>query len=285
MILNEILVSIEMGLIYGIVAIGIYITFRVIDFPDLTCDGSFVLGAAISAVLVQSGVSPWMGIFAATCAGAIAGMVTGLLYIKFRVTNLLAGILVAFMLYSVNLNIMGGVPNLSLLDHESFFIVHPVLMLCFFAAIVVAIFSFILLTDFGLALRSLGQNLRLALNSGVNVSLTTLFALGLSNAAISLAGALFAQHQGFADIGSGVGTVIIGLASVMIGERVLNQNSIWIQLVSCILGSIIYRLFIGIALYGNVFGLKTTDLNLITGILVIIIMNIPKKNGESNARA
>jgi putative ABC transport system permease protein len=277
MTLNEIMMSLEIGLIYGIVAIGIYITFRVIDFPDLTCDGSFVLGAVVSGVLIKAGTAPWISLLFATLAGSVAGSLTGILYTKLRVTNLLAGILVSFMLYSINLRIMSGIPNISLINSNIIFAQFPVIELSIIGMSICTIITYLLRTDFGLALRSIGLNKRLAQNSGVNVSCMTIIGLALSNSIIALGGALFSQHQGFADVSSGVGTVIIGLASVMIGERIMPYKSILFQTISCLVGSIIYRLFISFALYSDSLGLTTSDLNLITGIMVIIIMYMPQR--------
>ena len=263
MTLNEIMMSLEIGLIYGIVAIGIYITFRVIDFPDLTCDGSFVLGAVVSGVLIKAGTAPWISLLFATLAGSVAGSLTGILY--------------TFMLYSINLRIMSGIPNISLINSNIIFAQFPVVELSIIGMSICSILTYLLRTDFGLALRSIGLNKRLAQNSGVNVSYMTIIGLALSNSIIALGGALFSQHQGFADVGSGVGTVIIGLASVMIGERIMPYKSILLQTISCLVGSIIYRLFISFALYSDSLGLTTSDLNLITGIMVIIIMYMPRR--------
>jgi putative ABC transport system permease protein len=282
MTLNEIMMSLEIGLIYGIVAIGIYLTFRIIDFQDMTCDGSFVLGASVSSMLIKSGSTPWLSLLSALFAGAIAGFTTWILYTKFKVTNLLAGILVSFMLYSINLHIMGGIPNISLLENNTIFLKNPLIILSAISLLTCLFIAYLFLTDFGLALRSIGQNKILAQNFGVKVSLMTLTGLALSNAIIALGGALFSQHQGFADVGSGVGTVIVGLASVMIGERIFPTKPVWIQIFSCLIGSIIYRLFISFALYSDALGLATYDLNLITGIMVIAIMYLPRsKNANS----
>lgn len=278
MTMNEIMMSLEMGLIYGIVAMGIYLTFRIIDFPDLTCDGSFVLGAALSSVLIKMGYNPWIGLFMALIGGSIAGLVTSLFYIRLKISNLLSGILMAFMLYSINLHIMGGIPNIALMHTASLFtVLSPLVLLLILSFILCALFGYLLMTDFGLALRSIGQNARLAKNGGININTMTLIGLALSNGFIAVGGALFSQHQGFADVGSGLGTVIIGLASVMIGERILPYRSIILQLASCILGSILYRLFISVALHSDILGLESQDLNLITGLMIIGIMYMPKR--------
>ncbi|MHC0449235.1 MAG: ABC transporter permease [Candidatus Lariskella arthropodorum] len=277
MTLNEIIMSLEIGIIYGIVAIGIYLTFRIIDFPDLTCDGSFVLGAAVSSIMIKSGFDPWLSLIAAIFAGGVAGCITGILYTKFQVTNLLSGILVSFMLYSVNLRIMGGIPNITLINDATIFFESHIVALTIIILSICAIVTYLLMTDFGLALRSIGQNKRLAQNSGVNFKLMVIIGLVFSNAIIALGGALFSQHQGFADVGSGIGTVIVGLASVMIGERVMSSQSILVQTISCLIGSIIYRLFISFALYSDSLGLATADLNLLTGLMVIAIVYLSKR--------
>ncbi|HQS84048.1 MAG TPA: hypothetical protein PLY23_03960 [Alphaproteobacteria bacterium] len=279
MSLNEIIMSLELGLIYGIVALGIFLTFRVIDFPDLTCDGSFVLGSAASSMIMKAGYSSFLGLSIAILAGSLAGLTTGVLNTRLRIKDLLAGILVAFMLYSVNLHIMQGMPNITLIGTQTLFTnISPLFILSFLCFLLWPVFGYLFKTDFGLALRSLGQNKKLAENTGVNVKNMTLIGLMLSNGLIALGGALFTQHQGFSDIGSGIGTVIIGLASVMIGERLLPQKSLWIQLLSCLLGSIIYRLFITFALHSDILGLETQDLNLMTGVMLIGIMIIPRRH-------
>ncbi|HSX20889.1 MAG TPA: hypothetical protein VLG38_07210 [Gammaproteobacteria bacterium] len=272
----ELLSSLELGLIYGITALGICLTFRIIDFPDLTCDGSFVLGAAVAAVLLKLGYNPIFALCIAALAGGIAGLGTGVLHVYFKMTNLLAGILMAFMLYSINLKVMQGIPNIALLNTETMFTWgNPFFSLCAVAAIVWAAISFILSTDFGLALRSIGQNKRLAVNCGVQISFMTILALILSNALIAFSGALFCQHQGFADVSQGVGTIIIGLAAVMIGEKLLPSRSIWYSMFACILGSIVYRILVAAALHSEWLGLQTQDLNLITGGMVVAVMLMP----------
>ena len=269
--------SLEIGLIYGIVAIGIYLTFRVIDFPDLTCDGSFVLGAASSSILIKTGFNPWLALLVAFFAGSIAGLFTGILNTRYKITDLLSGILVAFMLYSINLKVMGGVPNIALIKQTTIFTDHtPLLMLGIICSIVYSLYSYMLITDFGLAMLSIGQNQRFALNSGIQVKQMIVIGLMLSNSVISLGGALFSQHQGFADVSQGAGTIIIGLAAVIIGEKLLPFRTPWTTVISCLLGSIIYRLFISLALHSEILGLETQDLNLITGMMVIGIMIIPR---------
>jgi putative ABC transport system permease protein len=275
---NEMLMSLEIGLIYGVVAMGVYLTFRVIDFPDLTCDGSFVLGAAVSSILIKCGHSPLLALAASLAAGSVAGMVTGLLTSKLKVTSLLSGILVAFMLYSVNLKIMDGVPNIALISEPTIFsALNPLLVIGLVCMGVWFVVSYLLVTDFGLALRSIGQNKQLAFTGGIRVGAMTVIGLALSNALIALGGALFSQHQGFADVSQGVGTVIVGLAAVIIGEKILPYRSPWVMVMACLGGSVVYRLFVSVALHSEVLGLETQDLNLITGLMVIGVMLLPKR--------
>ncbi len=278
----ELITSLEMGMIYGIVAIGIYFTFRIIDFPDLTCDGSFVLGAATSAILIKEGYNPYLTLMVSIVAGMIAGLTTSILNIRFKISNLLSGIIVAFMLYSINLRVMKNVPNIALIDNDTIFTgSNSLLTLVFIATIIWIISAYLLTTDRGLALRIIGQNKRLALNSGVNVSAMTIMCLMFSNALISLAGGIFAQAQGFADISSGAGTVLIGFAAVIIGEKLLPFRSIVSSVLACIIGSIIYRILVAFALRSDWLGLETQDLNLITSIMIVGIMIAPNWRKKS----
>ncbi len=272
----ELISCVELGIIFGLVAIGIYLTFRIIDFPDLTCDGSFVLGAAVVAMCIKAGCNPVLALLSAGAAGAAAGLGTWALHHYFKMTNLLAGILMAFMLYSINLKVMQGMPNIALIDTFTIFdYANNLLVLCMLGVFIWAIVSFILNTDFGLALRSVGQNPRLAQNCGIGISSMTLVALMLSNGLIAFSGALFSQQQGFADVSQGTGTIIIGLAGVMIGEKLFATRNIWLSILACILGSIVYRLLVAAALHSEWLGLQTQDLNLITGVLVVAVMAVP----------
>ncbi len=278
MSLSEVFLSLELGLIYGVVAIGIYLTFRIIDFPDLSCDGSFVTGAAICAMGLKSGFHPALCLLVAAFGGGVVGMITGCLFVYGRISALLSGILTAFMLYSLNLRIMNGVPNLTLINEATIFLEgHALVLLIVLGVFTWLCFGYIFTTDFGLALRSIGQNKRLATTYGVNIASGTMVALALSNGLVAFAGGLYCQHQGFADISQGVGTVIMGLAAVMIGEKVLPFRSMWISLFSCFIGSMLYRLLVASALYIDVLGLESSDLNLITGLLVIIMMIFPTR--------
>ncbi|MDR1334558.1 MAG: hypothetical protein LBJ71_05055 [Holosporaceae bacterium] len=273
---QELITGVNIGLIYGILAIGIYFTFRTINFPDLTCDGSFTFGATVSAILIKFGCDPWISIILAMIAGGAAGFLTGVLNVWLKIEDLLAGIIVAFMLYSVNLRIMGTNPNITLMDVQTIFsgdgdgnILTKMGILVFG---ITAVISYVLNTDFGLGLRSVGQNRQFASACGVNTNAMIMSGLVISNALIGACGAIFSQYQGVCDVSQGVGCLIIGLASVIIGEKLLTFRNVAWGIVACVVGSVLYRIFIAFAINSDVFGLKTQDLNLITGLMIIAIM-------------
>jgi putative ABC transport system permease protein len=273
----ELINCVEIGLIYGIAAIGIFLTFRVINFPDMTCDGSFVLGAAISGVLIRSGANPWLAVVASCAGGAFAGLATGVINSCFRVSDLLSGILVSFMLYSVNIRVMGGIPNISLGNATTIFSnANTLLILSLLCSLVVAKLIWLFSTDFGLGMRSVGQSAVVAANYGVNTKIATVLILMISNALIGLSGAIFNQQQGFVDVSQGIGTLIVGLAAVIMGEKLFRSRSYFIAIPACVIGSIVYRIFVCFALHSDLFGLKTHDLNLVTGVLMIAAMAMPK---------
>ena len=276
--------AIETGLIYGLVAFGIYISFRVLDFPDLTVDGSFPLGAAVAAMLIIAGWNPWIATGAAILAGMAAGAVTALLNVKLKILNLLASILTMIALYSVNLRIMGR-PNVALLTEETVLTpwynldlaYHHVPVLLF--VIVVAV-SLILLWRFmksetGLAMRATGANPRMARAQGIATGAMIVLGVALSNGLVGLAGALFAQSQGAADVTMGVGVIVIGLASLIGGEAVITPSTVVRALIACVIGAIIYRLAIAFALNADFLGLQAQDLNLITAVLVTLAIVLP----------
>jgi putative ABC transport system permease protein len=276
--------AVETGLIYGLVAFGIYISFRVLDFPDLTVDGSFPLGAAVAGVMIISGWNPWLATCAAILAGMAAGAVTAILNVKLKILNLLASILTMTALYSVNLRIMGR-PNIALLNEETVLTpwydlnlaYHQVPVLLF---IIVVFVSLILLWRFmksetGLAMRATGANARMARAQGIATGATIILGVAVSNGLVGLAGALFAQSQGAADVTMGVGVIIVGLASLIGGEAVITPTTVWRALLACIIGAIIYRLAIAFALNADILGLKAQDLNLITAILVTLAIVLP----------
>ncbi|NMD33799.1 MAG: ABC transporter permease, partial [Firmicutes bacterium] len=243
--------TIILGLLYGLLVLGVFLTFRILDYADLTVDGSLPLGAAITATLIFNGVNPFLATLAAIPLGALAGLVTGVLHTRFAITPLLSGILSMIGLYSINLRIMGR-PNVPLLRHETIFDVLTGLGLSLrvsqtmiaLAVIVVAVVGLYLFlnTELGQALRGTGDNEIMLRSLGVNTDRMKIMGLAISNALVALSGALIAQYQGFADINMGIGMIVIGLASVIIGEVVLGVKSILGRLCAVVVGSILYRL-------------------------------------------
>lgn len=277
--------AVELGLVYAFVGMGVYLAFRVLDFPDLTVDGSFPLGAAVTAVLIITGVNPWLAALVAMVAGAIAGLVTAVLNVRFRILHLLASILTMIALFSVNLRVMGR-PNVALINADTMlspffglglsdYLVRPLFVGVLVLIALLVVWRF-LESDTGLAMRATGANPRMARAQGVDTSRQIYFGMALSNALVALAGALFAQTNGFADVTSGVGTIVVGLAAVIIGETLLGSRGILIALVGCVLGSILYRIAIQLALSSDVLGLQASDLNLVTAVLVTIALVLPR---------
>ncbi|WP_373701090.1 ABC transporter permease [Neisseria dentiae] len=281
--------GIEAGLIYALVALGVLISFRILDFPDLTADGSFPLGAVVFAVCVGSGVNPWLACLAGAAAGACAGMITAWLNVSLKILPLLASILVMVALYSVNLRITGGTPNIPLIgapsvfepfvaaDFSNQFWVQPLIIAGFVIAAKLLL-DWFFNTKTGLAMRATGVNARMAKAQGVATSKMVVLGMAISNALIALGGALFAQTTGSADLASGIGTIVIGLAAVIIGENLLSSKRIILITLAAIVGALVYRLLIAFAL-GNEFlqslGVRPTDLNLITAVLVVIALRLP----------
>jgi putative ABC transport system permease protein len=270
---QELLTAVSIGLIYGIMTIGIYLTFRTINFPDMTCDGSFTFGAAVSSVVIKFGGDPLVALTLSIVAGGLAGLLTGLLNTLLKIEDLLSGIIVAFMLYSVNLRIMGNSPNIALMD-ETTLLSSDNIMLKIVGIVLVAgaLFAYVLNTDFGLCLRSTGQNRQFAAACGVNVKAMLVVGLVSSNALIGMCGAIFSQYQGFCDVSQGIGCLVTGLASLIIGEKILKFKNIAWDIIACVVGSMAYRIFIAFAIHSDILGLKTQDLNLITGLMIILIM-------------
>ncbi|NMM80743.1 ABC transporter permease [Acidovorax sp. SRB_14] len=285
MSLFSLLGAIEIGLIFSLVALGVFISFRLLRFPDLTVDGSFPLGGAVCAILISSGVNPWLATLAATVAGAFAGLVTGWLNVRLKIMDLLASILVMIALYSINLRVMGG-PNVPLINDPTLFtllqpagmddyVARPLLL----AVIVIAAKLFMdwfFSTERGLAIRATGSNARMARSQGVNTGAMVLLGMAVSNALVGLAGALFAQTQGGSDISMGIGTIVIGLAAVIVGESILPSRRLIYATLAVVIGAIVYRFFIALALNSDFIGLKAQDLNLVTAVLVTIALVIPQ---------
>ncbi len=276
--------AIETGLLFGLVALGVFLSFRVLNFPDLTVDGSLPLGAAVAATLIVSGWNPYAATLVAMIAGALAGMVTALLNIRLRILHLLASILTMIGLYTINLRIMGK-PNQPLLGEVTIFTPFEELGLPYywlnplvFLVIVVAaklLLDAFLASEVGLAMRATGVNPRMARAQGIRTGAMILSGMAISNALVALAGALFAQVQGGADISMGVGVIVVGLAAVIVGEAVMSTRTIVLATLACIVGSIIYRLVIAVALNADFIGLQAQDLKLITAVLVVLAMALP----------
>ena len=285
MSLFSLLGAVEIGLIFAPVALGVYISFRLLRFPDLTVDGSFPLGGAVCAVLISTGTNPWIATLAATAAGALAGMVTGWLNVKLKIMDLLASILMMIALYSINLRVMGG-PNIPLINDPTIFnllqpesmddyVFRPLLLL----VIVIAaklLLDWFFATERGLAIRATGSNARMARAQGVNTGGMILLGMAVSNGLVGLAGAMFVQTQGGSDISMGIGTIVIGLAAVIVGESILPSRRIVYATLAVVIGAIVYRFFIAAALNSDFIGLKAQDLNLVTAVLVTIALVIPQ---------
>ncbi len=279
--LGTFLNAVSQGLLWSILAMGVYITYRILDFADLTTEGSFPLGAAVDAMLIINGTNPFVATFASFIIGLVAGLVTGLLNTKLKIPGLLSGILVMTGLYSVNLRIMGKA-NLPLLKQPTIITTvtdmgisnSNAIMLVGIVSVVIIILLLVLLfaTEFGFALRATGNNPKMISALGVNTDIMIIIGLMISNGLISLSGGIIAQYNGYADAGMGTGTIVIGLASVIIGEVIFGKTSIFRSLISVVLGSILYRIIIAFVLEN---GLQPTDLKLISSIVLAICLFLP----------
>jgi putative ABC transport system permease protein len=284
--------ALEQGLVYCFMVLGVFITFRVLDFPDLTVDGSLPLGAAVTAALIVGGHSPLLATTAGVAAGLCAGVVTGFLHVLLKSgesdsTNygpkLLAGILTMTALYTINLRIMGR-SNIPLLGVDGVFEKvsdflsvamvswNLILALAAVALVVKYLLDWFLHTEFGLTLQATGDNEQMIRALGTNTNFTRIVGLAVANGLVALSGSLIAQQQGFADVGMGIGTIVAGLASVIMGEVIFGVRSISWVLFSVIGGSIVYRLLIAVSLR---FGIAPTDLKLLTAVLVVVALSIP----------
>ena len=283
-------ISLEQGLGYGLVALGIVITFRILAFPDLTVDGSFPLGAAVVARLITEGVPPVYSIIAAIICGFVAGCCTGLLNTKLKINSLLAGILMMTILYSVNLRIMGR-SNIQLLTVNTLmtplenldvnrFI--PIIAFFFLVAFGIKLLTDMFLhTQLGFAMRATGDNEQMIRTLGVNPDNTTILGIGISNGFVALSGALVAQDQGFSDVGMGIGMIVAGLASIIIGEALFGKKTVQRLTLAAIVGSIIYKFIISLGLR---LGLAPTDLKMATGVMVILALGIPALRKEKEGK-
>ena len=262
---------------------GLYITFKVLDFADLTVDGSFALGGAVSAVLLVNGWNPFLSLLIAFLAGGISGVVTGLLHTKLEIPGILAGILTMIALYSINIRIMGQA-NTPLLGVDTIMVKLEILLGIdrtmsslitgiVFSVVIIMVLYWFFGTELGSVIRATGNNERMVRAQGVNTDNMKIVGLMLSNALVALSGAMVAQSQGYGDVGMGTGTIVIGLASIIIGEVIFGVRfSFWYRLMSVVFGSIIYRIIIAVVLQ---LGLKSTDLKLLTAIIVALALALP----------
>lgn len=276
--------AVELGLLYAIMALGVYLTFRILEFADLTVDGSFTTGAAVAAISIVNGVNPFLATAAAFVAGLGAGVISGILHTKANIDGLLAGILTQIGLYSVNLRIMGAA-NVSLLRNDTLFsglradgnlgggswlgtaYLAPV------ALVVLLLMIWFLNTNLGLAMRATGDNSEMIRSFGVSTDAQKILGLSLSNGLVALSGALVAQYQGFADVSMGIGIIVAGLASVIIGQAIFGRLTIVRAATAAVFGAVLYRVVIQLALMA---GLNPNDMKLISAILVVIALVVPQ---------
>lgn len=279
--------AVILGILWGIMVLGVYLTYRVLNYADLTVDGSFTLGGAMSAVYVAAGVPPILAVFLATLGGMAAGLVTGVLHTKFKIPDLLAGILCQFGLYSVNLRIMGKA-NFAILNTDTIFTQVKKLGVpskwsgmvvgIIFAVILIILIYCFFGTEIGCALRATGNNPDMVKAMGANTKTMIIIGLVVGNGLVAMSGGLIAQYQGFADIQMGVGTIVIGLAAVIIGEVLFSKRTYFHRLAGAIIGSIVYRIIIAVVLrlsLNSNLGITTDDMKLITAIIVVVALVSP----------
>ncbi len=283
--------AVSQGVLWGIMALGVYITFKILDFADMTVDGSFALGGCVCALLIVRGVNPLLAVLVATIAGSIAGLVTGFLTTKFKIPGILAGILVQLALYSINLHVLGG-PNQPLtrvhttimdwinkaFNLSEFFpysatSVSSLITGIIFTGAAIAILYWFFGTEVGSAIRSTGDNAAMSRAQGINTDSMQILALMIANALVAMSGSLVMQQQRFGDVSMGIGTIVIGLASIIIGEVIFGKRfGFWWSLLSVVFGSVIYRLIIALVLQ---LGMKTQDLKLLSAVVVAIALSVP----------
>lgn len=267
--------TLEQSFIFAIMVLGVYLSYKILDFPDMTVDGSFPLGGAVASAILIKGGNPILALVVATLCGAIAGLITGMIHVKLKVTNLLAGIIVMTGLYSVNLRIMGK-SNIPLFSVKHLFNGNmiPIVTLVILLILAKITIDYLLKTKFGFALKALGDNETLVISLGIDEKRLKIYGLMIANSFVALSGAILAQYQGFADVGMGTGTIITGLASIIIGEAIFKKRSFISMSMTVILGTIIYRTIIAMSLK---LGMNASDLKLITSILVVGIIFLKEK--------
>lgn len=283
--------AIELGILFSIMSFGVFLSFRVLNIPDLTVDGSFTTGCAVSAVCCMID-HPFLGIVLAFLAGGLAGVVTGLLITKCKIQPLLAGILTMTALYSVNLKIMGGQPNISIFGMNTIFSSFKgmwsfcskgVVILFLMIVLAIVLYTF-LQSQLGMSIRATGDNEAMVRAYSINSNTMKFIGIALANAIVAFAGGIFTQYQNFADISGGVGMMVVGLASIIVGEAFIRKTKMMDQFIAVIIGAICYRLLLTLALQ---FGVKASDLNLLSTFLVVVAISLPqlrrKNRGKNNA--
>lgn len=277
--------AISQGILWGLMTLGVYLTFRILNVADMTVDGSFAAGGAVTAILITKGMNPLLSLLFVFITGLITGLATGLMNTKLKINILLASILSQIALYSVNIRIMGrantpllGMPtlmkNLVEFSKGKLNTTQASLIIgLFIVAVIIAIMYWFFGTEIGSAIRATGNNEHMVRALGVNTDTTKILGLMISNGMVALSGALVAQSQGYADVGMGTGTIVIGLASIIIGEVIFGQRfGFWYILLSAVFGSIIYRIIVAVVLQ---LGLKSTDLKLLTALIVAAALSVP----------
>ena len=290
-LLNALPGAVSQGVIWGIMAIGVYITYRILDVADLTVDGTLALGGAACVMLIRSGVNPWLALLIATLCGAAAGLITGLLHTRCGIPAILAGILTQLALYSVNLRVMGGKANQAVSVDKYDLIVsqrfvrqlsleNPMPLLLLVTALLIAVLYWFFGTEIGCGIRATGANARMARAQGINTQRNVVVGLALSNGIAALSGALLCQYQGSADVNMGRGAIVIGLAAVIIGEVIFGKifTNFGLTLLAVSIGAIIYYIVLQIVLQ---LGLNTNDLKLITALIVAVFLAIPYWKGKA----
>lgn len=283
--------GVSQGILWGIMALGVYITFKILDFADMTVDGSFALGGCTCAILISNGLNPMLCLLISFLVGMVAGLLTGVLHTKLKIPGILAGILMMLALYSINLHIMGG-PNRPLLRsdvtimnqiNDMFHLkdtlgdnatsVSSLIAGILFSVVIIAALYWFFGTELGSAIRATGDNEKMARAQGVNTDSMKILALMLANGLVALSGGLVCQQQRFGDVSMGIGAIVIGLASIIIGEVIFGYRfKFWYYLMGVLLGSVIYRIIIAIVLQ---MGMKSQDMKLFTAIVVALALSVP----------
>ena len=281
--------AVAQGLIWGLMAIGVYITFKVLDLADLTVDGTMATGGAVCLVLMTHGVNLWVALLCAFLAGMLAGLVTGVLHTFMGIPAILAGILTQLALFSVNLRIMGSKANVAINPDNYTLLVslrnvkklvpqNPILVVAVFTVVVIALLYWFFGTELGSSIRATGANANMSRAQGINVDFNKVLGLMISNGLVALASALYCQYQGFADVNAGRGAIVIGLAAVIIGEVLFDRGGFLRRFFSMALGAVIYRIIIAFVIE---LGMQPTDLRLFTAITVAAALSIPNIQGKA----